>query len=254
MEQLDIDALKKYAGVYETELIFHLTLINKSLFDIHCLSHCVHLVTLDISGNNIESVSSLSNLKQLKRLNASHNRISKVHDLCNMPQLEYINLENNNISSFVQVSHLSSTRHFPSLLHVSFRSLDKAFSNPICDDSAYTKKIMEICARREDKHQIVSIDHCRIASIEVRQSIDQMLAEYRRESKQKLNSEGERETISSWIQSCDVLDGKFNPLNTVIRNDLKFQTEKKKLLAIIQSSKNELSKLNIAFKNCTERK
>eukprot|EP01083_Nonionella_stella_P142017 438581_1 len=211
MEQLDIDALKKYAGVYETELIFHLTLINKSLFDIHCLSHCVHLVTLDIS----ESVKYM------------------ICAICHSWNIS--------IWRIITFHHLS-------------KSLDKAFSNPICDDSAYTKKIMEICARREDKHQIVSIDHCRIASIEVRQSIDQMLAEYRRESKQKLNSEGERETISSWIQSCDVLDGKFNPLNTVIRNDLKFQTEKKKLLAIIQSSKNELSKLNIAFKNCTERK
>ena len=237
---MQLSELKKKCKVYDEQIIFHLSLSGEKLLNINILAKCQNLVTLDVSFNNIDDLSALSSLPKLKRLNASNNRIRKLHTLSNLMELECINLESNEISSFMQVSHLSSSRNFPSLLHVSFKA------NPICNDQSYSQKILELFVNRSQ--QMMSIDNRYILCDGTQKSIDNLLEELNKRQIQKecVRNQIENEN-SEWIGDSALASANdTKPMDA--NNDLKFQSIKQKLYASIQSAAYELSKMDIAFK------
>lgn len=238
---MHVQRVKDVAKVYDIKTVFHLELDNRKLFGIKCLSHCTNIVTLDLSCNKIQDISPLSNLKHLKRLNVSNNRISKLHELCTMEQLEAVNLEGNEIESFIQIAHLSSVRHFPALLHVSFQSLDRKTSNPICDEASYLQRVFDVFASRSGTFHIVSIDHRRITA----NQLDRALKEWRRCQQDCIGPESK--APSPWIEEEPTKNECHGAAN-----DLKFQALKNKLETCLRRSKNELSKVNLDLKKYGE--
>ena len=188
----------------------------------------INLVSLNISYNNVCDLSPLSNLNKLKILNLSHNKIEKLDNLFNMQSLQFINLENNEISSFLQISHLSSINHFPSLTNICFQSIDKKYTNPICKDASYFKRIYDIF---DNNKQIISIDHHRINSHHIQNSIDIILQSVRCNSVTYHNTK-------CWIpKNYDI----STSTNIDVAHDLEFQMAKKKLYGSISTAINESS-------------
>lgn len=230
---MDIQTIKKIKKVYDIDIIFNLKLINQKLKQIIFIPSFINLVSLNISYNDIEDLSILSNLKNLKILNASHNKIQKLNNIFNMDSLQIIDLENNQISSFIQISHLSSIKHFPSLTHLSFKSIDNQSINPICNDPSYFEKICDIFS----DNRLISIDHHRVSVNDIHKSINEILQRLRKRS----NCDPD---IKSWIPAnyfkCND-DATTNPTL-----DLQFQMAQKGLSATVQQAVKESRNVSVS--------
>lgn len=87
----------------------------------------MHIIILDLSFNNIETIEGLSSLVHLKDLSLAHNHIKTLENMDNLP-LEVLSIGNNLIDRLDQLAYL---RTFSQLKAVSLAG------NPVSSDSNY---------------------------------------------------------------------------------------------------------------------
>ena len=97
-----IEKLEDFEKVKDFDEILRVSLVNQNLNDIpKYIFNCKNLLILDISENNISSISSiLCELSSLQKINLSDNKIKDIpDDIMNLKNLKELNLQNNKITS-----------------------------------------------------------------------------------------------------------------------------------------------------------
>lgn len=95
MAEYDIENLD---GIEHCVHVIKLDLSGNNLMEINELSQLKALEELYISGNNIYDIEALRFLKKLRFVDLSYNQISDVTPLLNLENLQYLNLTGNNIT------------------------------------------------------------------------------------------------------------------------------------------------------------
>lgn len=119
---LDEKFLKEKAKEFSLETIFILTLEKQNVYDLGCLEKCLNLVKLDLSCNQLSSLSALKTLSYLVVLIVSDNKISSLEGCEELESLHTFNLAGNLISAVdvlvplvnlakLRVLHLNDTRN-----------------------------------------------------------------------------------------------------------------------------------------------
>ncbi|XP_071508006.1 geranylgeranyl transferase type-2 subunit alpha-like [Diadema antillarum] len=112
-----------------------LDLSGKELSTLHHLHHLSSLQSIDISNNQLASLSGANQLFCVSSLVADGNRLQDISHLANLPLLESLSLKDNQISTLSQLQSLSSC--------TALRSLDVS-NNAVCEVPDFTSKVKEI--------------------------------------------------------------------------------------------------------------
>ncbi|KAG5193037.1 hypothetical protein JKP88DRAFT_291738 [Tribonema minus] len=148
--QITPDLVKRTTGEYDLEMVQWLDLSNRGIRKIECLSNCISMIDLCLSGNRIRHVEGLEALICLQRLDLSSNKISRIGKckkfwmlrivccanagLETLQALQHLDLRGNQITNVDDVrslSQLSNLKHF----YLKDYSGDNA--NPACNHPAY---------------------------------------------------------------------------------------------------------------------
>lgn len=121
--------LKKQTKEFDIGCIFTLSLSSLGIFDLGCLNECTGLVILDLSNNNISSMSLLAPLKQLQILNLSRNRLSSIGGIDELSSLSWLDLSSNFINS---IDMLRPLRRLEKFAHLRLNDFTEGLSNPVC--------------------------------------------------------------------------------------------------------------------------
>lgn len=97
-ENLNSNITKK-----DMELIIELDVSGENIESLSGIEYAINLVDLNISNNNISDISFISKLTKLENLNASNNNISDISYISNL-----INLVNLDLSNMVRLSEINS--------------------------------------------------------------------------------------------------------------------------------------------------
>ena len=105
------EAIGKPTGPIYTLDLQGLSFLNaddRNIIDLTGLEHCVNLVELGLSGNQINDISPLANLTNLQELYLYHNQISNISALTNLTNLIGLGLTSNQISDISHLANLSN--------------------------------------------------------------------------------------------------------------------------------------------------
>ena len=143
--------LCKHTGAYDLELVKRLDLSNQNITSLSGIELCPNITELNLSSNSILTIEPLAALTQLIRLDVSNNQIQKlIVGLGTLIELNHLKLENNNITSMDELRVLSQ---LPKLKNFYLQNKKKDSTNetnetksdsanPICDHPAYTTTLL----------------------------------------------------------------------------------------------------------------
>ena len=143
--------LCKHTGAYDLELVKRLDLSNQNITSLSGIELCPNITELNLSSNSILTIEPLAALTQLIRLDVSNNQIQKlIIGLGTLIELNHLKLENNNITSMDELRVLSQ---LPKLKNFYLQNKKKDSTNetnetksdsanPICDHPAYTTTLL----------------------------------------------------------------------------------------------------------------
>ncbi|WPC41011.1 cell wall-binding repeat-containing protein [Clostridium sp. JS66] len=145
--------------------ITSLDLTNQNIVSISGLENLVHLKSLNLSYNQIKDISPIVRLDELENLNLSHNNIEDVSYISNLVNLKELNLSDNKISDLDHSRNMykeeneteydeTSDNVFKKLNHIV--SLD--LSNSILDDYSGNRNQITSISNLKDMTSLVSLN------------------------------------------------------------------------------------------------
>ncbi|KAM8860826.1 leucine-rich repeat-containing protein 61 [Synchiropus picturatus] len=140
-EKITAAVLKSHTGEFDLESILFLKFRCLGIHDLGCIGECMNLERLDLSGNNITSLSALSALRLLCVLNLSSNRICNLEPLHGCESLQNLNVAGNFISSIENLHCLQSLRK---LENIRLKDNTYNYSNPVCRSASYRATVLEM--------------------------------------------------------------------------------------------------------------
>ncbi|AWI03697.1 cell wall-binding repeat-containing protein [Clostridium drakei] len=145
--------------------ITSLDLTNQNILSISGLENLIHLKSLNLSYNQIKDISPIVRLDELENLNLSHNNIEDISYISNLVNLKEVNLSDNQISDLDHSRNMykeenateygeTSDNVFKKLKHIV--SLD--LSNSILDDYSSNKNRITSLSNLKDMTSLVSLN------------------------------------------------------------------------------------------------
>lgn len=96
---------------YYLEDIEDFELVSYGIETLDGVEHCKHVVTLDLSNNNIVDISELWSLDKLEELYLANNQVGYIDALCNLFRLRVIDLSGNQIDEISPLMELEKLEY-----------------------------------------------------------------------------------------------------------------------------------------------
>ena len=95
--------LKTITNKFSPDVIFTIVLPNQALSNVEAIGECSNLMVLNVSKNNIESISPLKKVKKLRIVNLSDNCLKDIDPFHNCSELVNLDIQGNMIKGLDQL-------------------------------------------------------------------------------------------------------------------------------------------------------
>jgi Leucine-rich repeat (LRR) protein len=96
---------------YYLEDMDEIELAQSEIDDLDGVQYCIHVITMDLSGNSISDISWLWGLSLLEEINLSDNKITDIDTLSNLKNLRTLNLSNNTFNDISPLMNLNKLEY-----------------------------------------------------------------------------------------------------------------------------------------------